>query len=107
MGGSDDDSNAGLADFEMTQAMDDGDTVDIPRLAYKDADLFELLRSHRLVCFVNQMQCAFSFGVVAHDALEYTDCAVFAAKQFACDLLRVDDIASDLIQLALAPDSQR
>src|SRR5205823_808554 len=61
MSGCDDHSDAGLTDVELAQAVDHGNAVDIPGLPHEDSDLFELLQSHCLVGFIDQMQGTFAF----------------------------------------------
>ena len=106
MGGSDDDGDAGFADIQMAETVDDGNAADLPGLANEYADLFELLQSHRLVTLVHKMQRPLPFRIVPNDAFENANRAIFGTKHFARDLLRIDRIARDLIQLAGPADRQ-
>ena len=107
MGGRYDHGDTGLTDVEMAQSVDHGNAVNIPGLPHEDPDLLELLQSHCLVGFIDKMQRAFAFWMVADNSLEYTDRSVFPAQQLPGDSLRINDFAGDLIQLARPADDER
>ena len=95
MGGSDDDEHAGFADLEAAEAMDDGDVANAELSARLGGQFAHLLDGHLFVGFVVEVEGLAAAGVVAHDAVEDDDGAVFAAFGRGNELGRVDGFAGE------------
>ncbi len=78
MGGGNGDEDAGFADDEAAEAMDDGDVADAEVLDGLGAEKLHLRECHLLVGFVVEVQGAAAAGVVANDAVEDADGSVGA-----------------------------
>src|SRR5262245_32663709 len=86
----DDNSNTGFTDIQVTQAVDHGDTPDIPCLTNEYPDLLKLFQRHRFVSFIDEMQRALPFRIVADHALKNADGAVLGTKQLTRNPLCID-----------------
>ena len=76
MGGGDRDEDAGFANGEAAEAMDDCDVADGEVLDGLGAEEVHLLQRHLLVGFVVEVQRAAAAGIVANDAVEDADGSV-------------------------------
>lgn len=72
----DSDENAGFADLETAEAVNDGDAVDGKFLVEGLADLPHLGESHGFVGLVIEVHGAAAVGFVAHETIEVNDGAV-------------------------------
>ena len=106
VGGRHYDGHRGFSDLHPTQAMNDGDRIDLPDLTDRLADSAELLKRHALVCFVNQVTRRLALGIVPNHAFEHTDSAIVTRQQLARDLLRVNRLARYLVELVRPSDRQ-
>ena len=79
----DDDRDAGLADFHMTQSVNDRDAADVPGGTHELPDFLHCLERHRLVGLILEISCRLSLRVVSHDAFEDAERAIFRSKDHA------------------------
>ena len=95
MGGGDGDEDAGFADGEAAEAMDDRDVADGEVLDGLGAEEMHLLQRHLLVRFVVEVQGSAAAGIVANDAVEDTDSSVGAGLEVALNGGGVDGLAHE------------
>jgi len=95
MGGGDRDEDAGFADGEAAEAMDDGDVAGREVLDGLGAEEVHLLQGHLLVGFVVEVQGWAATGVVANDAVENTDSSVRSRFNRPLDGRRVDGLTDE------------
>src|SRR5437016_11996610 len=88
----------------MAEAVNNGNGSYLPRLPHEDADLFQLLESHRLITLVFEIQRSLSFRMISHHAFENADRAVRRAQHLPCNRLGIDRFAGNLIALAGTAD---
>src|SRR4029077_8943762 len=88
MGGADGDEPAGVADFQATEAVDDGEAMNFELLANLSADFAHLGVGHGFVSFVLEVERALAVEIVADEAVEDHHGAVFGSFQTFDELAR-------------------
>lgn len=81
MRGTDGDEDAGLADFEAAEAVNDGEPVDGEGFAHVVANFAHFDERHRLVGFVFEIKRTFAARMIANDAFKHGNGAVFSGFQ--------------------------
>src|SRR2546429_41644 len=90
----DGDNDAGLADFQTAGAMNDADVGDVESLVSLPAQSFHLAQSHRLVGFVNEIECAAATCPFARIAIERDGRAAFGEDNSTGDCANINWIGS-------------
>jgi len=96
MSGADGDKDAGLADFEAAEAMNDCETVDGELLMDARSDFMELGEGHGFVRFVFEIESTAIFGVVADEAVKSDDGAVIGCSNMVGQQAGIDGDADEL-----------
>ena len=86
----DGDEDAGFANIQVAEAVNDGEAMDSELFADELADFFHLGEGHRFVGLVLEIQRGTPMGFVADEAVEGNDCAVLAGTNVADHLRHID-----------------
>src|ERR1700733_7506047 len=87
MRGADDDKDAGFANVQAAEAVDDGDAADFEFLANLRADFGDFGEGHALVGFVFEVERLAPAKIIAHEAIENHCGAVFRRASGLDDIL--------------------
>ena len=90
MGCADGNENAGFANFEAAEAVNDSDAMDSEFLMEQLANLSHLGEGHRLVGFVVEIQGATTVGFVTDKPIEGNDGTVLGSADVTNDCVHVD-----------------
>lgn len=90
----DGDKNAGFADLEAAEAVDDGDAMDWKFGVHFRSDLADFGEGHRLVGFVVEVERGAAMGFVADAAVEGDDGTVFVGADVADEGGRIDGLGN-------------
>jgi len=90
MRGADSNEDAGFADFEAAEAVNDGDPIDGEFSVDQQANFFHLGEGHWFVSFVLQIQGASPVRLIADKAIEGHNRPILAGTDVADNRRRVD-----------------
>ncbi len=95
------DEDAGFADFETAEAMDDGDAVNGKFFVQLGGDFSHFSKGHGFVSFVVEIERRAIVGLIADEAVEGDDGAVFGGADFADESGQVDAVADQLADVVV------
>ncbi len=101
MGRADRDEDAGLADFETAEAMNDGHSVNGEFFVELGRDFSHFGKGHGFVSFVVEIECGPTMGLIADETVEGDDGAVFGSTDFADEGGHVDGVADQLADVVV------
>ena len=90
------DVDAGLADFQTSKTMRDGDAVDGEFRAEFGGDFPQLRQSHRFVRFIFKIQRAAAVRIIANATVERDDGAVGVGANVTNERARIDRVVAEL-----------
>jgi len=101
MSGADGDEDAGFADFEAAEAMDDGHAVNGEFFVHLGRDFSHFSKGHGFVSFVVEVESRTIVGLIADETVEGDDGAVFRSSDFADEGGHVDGVADQLADVVV------
>jgi len=90
VGSADGDEDAGFADLQTTEAVNDGYAMDGELFMQSTADFFHFGEGHGFVGFVVKIESGTAMRLVAHEAVESDDGTVLICADILDDGDRVD-----------------
>jgi hypothetical protein len=99
--GADSDEDAGFADLEAAETMNNGDAVNFVFFVELGDDFAHFGEGHGFVGFVVEVQCGAVVGLVADEAVEGDDGAVFGGANVADQGGHVDGLAQELTDVVV------
>src|SRR6266850_460525 len=101
MSRADSDEDAGFADFETAEAMDDGNAVNGELFVQLGRDFSHFGEGHGFVSFVIEIERGAIVGLIADEAIKGDDGAVFGGADLANEGGHVDGIAYQLADVVV------
>jgi hypothetical protein len=101
VGRADGDEDAGFADFEAAETMDDGDAVDFVFFVEKGGDFAHFGEGHGFVGFVVEVERGAIVGLIADEAVESDDGAVFGGADVADEHGEVNGLTLELADVVV------
>jgi len=101
VGRADGDEDAGLADFEAAEAMDDDDAVNFIFFVELGGDLAHFCEGHGFVGFVVEIESGAIVGLIADKAVEGYDGAVIGGADMADEGGHVDGLAREVADVVV------
>ena len=101
MRGADGYEDAGFADFETAEAMNDGHAMNSEFFAQVGGDLVHFGEGHGFVSFVVKIERGAIVGLITDETVEGNDSAVFGSADFADESGHVDGPANQLADVVV------
>ena len=96
MRGADGDKHAGFSDFEAAKAVDDGHPMDAELFVELRGDFSHFGQGHGFVGLVIEVERGAAVGLIADEAIEGDDGAVFGSAHMTDERAWVDGLANEL-----------